>query len=172
MVHAMNNEKKIGNGGIPPYQLQQFQGITTKIFQCCQERFQFQSEKFNLPDAELRCLMLFENERYLTSKGIAHRMKVVKSRVTKIIEGLAKKKLIQRLKDPGDSRITLLSLTAEGQQKINDIKVFQNSLCYEVLVQMAPEQRITMLSNLEMLKASMESAKQLMCEPDRITETE
>jgi len=171
MVHTMNVDKKPGNGGIQRYQLQQFQDIITKLFQCCQDRFQFQSEKFNLPDAELRCLMLFENERYLTSKGIAHRMNVVKSRVTKIIAGLARKKLIQRIKDPGDSRIILLSLTADGQKKINDIKVFQESLCYEVLVQVAPEQRMTILTNLEVLKVSMESAKLLMCEPDRLSET-
>ena len=57
---------------------------------------QYQCERFGLPDAEFRCLVLFGEERYLTAKGIAFKMNVVKSRVSKIVEGLLKKKLIQR----------------------------------------------------------------------------
>ena len=101
-----------------------FQELIARLFQCCQERMQYQCERFQLPDAEFRCLGLFGEERYLTAKSIAHRMNVVKSRVSKIIDGLIKKKLIQRIKDPEDSRIQLLSLTAEGQKKINEINGF------------------------------------------------
>ncbi|MEJ2101147.1 MAG: hypothetical protein P8X68_14400 [Desulfobacterales bacterium] len=65
---------------------------------------QYQCDRFELPDAEFRCLMLFGEERYLTAKGIAHKMNVVKSRVSiahkmnvvksrvsKIVDGLIKK---------------------------------------------------------------------------------
>lgn len=123
---------------------------------------QYQSEKFALPDAELRCLMLFDNERYLTAKNIAHKMNVVKSRVSKIIEGLADKELVQKLIDPADSRVTLISLTPEGHKKLAQINEFQDFIYREVLSHMAPEQRITMMNNLELLKASMESLKELM----------
>jgi DNA-binding MarR family transcriptional regulator len=123
---------------------------------------QYQSERFDLPDAELRCLMLFDGERYLTSKSIAHKMNVVKSRVTKIIEGLVRKKLVKRVRDPEDSRITLLGLTAEGKGKLDEINVFNDFVHHDVLMQLAPEQRMTMLTNLEMLKASMEAVKELM----------
>ncbi len=147
---------------ISKYQIQQFQTLVTKLFQCCQERVQYQCERFELPDAELRCLMLFDEERYLTSKGIAYKMNVVKSRVTKIINGLVKKKFVQRVPDPEDSRITLLSLTPEGQRKLNDIKSFYDYVNYQVLMQMEPEQRKTMLTNLDLLKASMEAVKEMM----------
>ena len=79
---------------VTPHQAKQFQILINKLFQCCQERMQYQSDRFNLPDAELRCLMLFGEERYLTPKGIAHKMNVVKSRITKIIDGLIRKDLI------------------------------------------------------------------------------
>jgi len=133
-----------------------------KLFQCCQERMQYQCERFGLPDAEFRCLMLFGDERYLTAKGLAHKMNVVKSRVSKIVDGLIKKKLIQRIKDPEDSRISLLSLSAEGQEKINDINRFLKGIHYEVLLQMAPDQRKAVLTNLDILKASMEAVKEMM----------
>ena len=162
MVHTMNNTETNTLAEIPDYQIEQFHHTITKLFQCCQERMQYQSEKFDLPDAELRCLMLFADERYLTGKGIARKMNVVKSRVTKIIEGLARKGLIQRLKDPEDSRIILVSLTPEGRDKLFKIKDFQDHIYQEVLGNMAPEQRKTMITNLELLKASMESVKELM----------
>lgn len=155
--HEGNNRSVISN-----YQIQQFQTLVTKLFQCCQERVQYQSERFKLPDAELRCLLLFDEERYLTSKGITYKMNVVKSRVTKIIDGLVKKKLVQRIPDPEDSRITLLSLTTEGQRKLNEIKEFHEYVNHHVLMQMEPEQRKNMLSNLDLLKASMEAVKEMM----------
>ena len=147
---------------VPDYQLKQFQELIMRLFQCCQERMQYQCERFGLPDAEFRCLMLFGEERYLTGKGIAHKMNVVKSRVSKIVDGLIKKELIQRIKDPEDSRISLLSLTAEGQEKINNINKFLQNIHYEVLLQMAPDQRKAVLTNLDILKASMEAVKEMM----------
>jgi len=147
---------------VPEYQLKQFQELILKLFQCCQERMQYQCERFGLPDAEFRCLMLSGEERYLTAKGIALKMNVVKSRVSKIIEGLLKKKLIQRIKDPEDSRISLLSLTSKGHEKLKHINQFLNNVHNQVLLQIAPDQRKTVLTNLDILKASMEAVKEMM----------
>jgi DNA-binding MarR family transcriptional regulator len=158
----MNDYKTGSRADISKYQLDKFQEVIAKLFQCCQERMQYQCERFSLPDAELRCLTLFGEERYLTAKSIAHKMNVVKSRVSKIIDGLINKNLIQRVKDPGDSRISLLSLTADGQAKLNDINQFLNDIHSRVLLQMAPDQRQTVLTNLDILKASMEAVKDLM----------
>jgi DNA-binding MarR family transcriptional regulator len=123
---------------------------------------QYQSEHFDLPDAEFRCLMLFGEERYLTAKGIASKMNVVKSRVSKIVEGLLNKNLVQRIKDPEDSRISLLSLTAQGHKKLNQINRFLQDVHHQILLQIAPDQRNAVLTNLDILKASMEAAKEIM----------
>ena len=162
IVHTMNNFPDNYSPAVTPYQLQQFQGLITRLFQCCQERMQYQCERFDMPDAELRCLMLFGEERYLTPKGIAHKMNVVKSRVTKIIDGLIKKGFLQRIKDPEDSRISLLSLTPRGQIKLLEINGFLDDVHEQVLLQMPAEQRNTLLMNLDILKSSMEAVKELM----------
>jgi len=143
-------------------QLREFQDLIAKVFQCCQDRIQYQSEKFNLPDAELRCLMLFGEERYLTPTGISQKMKVVKSRVSKIILGLEKKDLIRRLKDPEDSRGYLLTLTPLGKQKIKEVQKFYDEVHHEVLAQMKSQQRSILLNNLNLLKSCMEAGKALM----------
>ena len=158
----MNNKLTIDRSEISNNQVEKFQDLVARLYQCCSDRMQYQSEKFGLPDAHLRCLLLFGEERYLTPKGISQKMNVVKSRVTSIINGLMKKGLIQRIKDPGDSRISLLSLTAEGQKKVGEVRSFMGDVHREVLHQMEPEQRKIMLTNLELLKASMEAVKELM----------
>lgn len=166
IVHGMNQiTNRISTetaAEVSDYQLNQFQELILKLFQCCQERMQYQCERFNLPDAEFRCLMLFGEERYLTAKGIAFKMNVVKSRVSKIVEGLLKKNLVQRIKDPEDSRVSLLSLTPEGHKKLNQINMFLKDVHHQILLQIAPDQRKAVLTNLDILKASMEAAKEIM----------
>jgi len=157
----MNNKFDVA-ADITPHQLDQFQNLIAELFQCCQERIQYQCERFDLPDAEFRCLKLFDQERYLTSKGIARQMNVVKSRVTKIIDGLTRKGFVQRVKDPEDSRITLLSLTPAGQAKLADINQFMEEVHVEVLGRMPESQRTAVLSNLELLKSAMRSVKDMM----------
>ena len=158
----MNNYKDFNNAEISGYQLDKFQELIAKLFQCCQERMQYQCDRFQLPDAEFRCLLLFGDERYLTAKSIAHKMNVVKSRVSKIIDGLVKKNLIQGIVDPEDSRVKLLSLTSKGQKKLNEIRQFMEDVHGQVLSQMAPDQRKAVLTNLDILKASMEAVKDMM----------
>lgn len=158
----MNLKRDKNHYVVSDQQLDQFQQLVTKLYQCCQDRMKYQCERFQLPDAELRCLVLFGEERYLTPKGLAHKMNIVKSRISKIISGLHTKGLIQRTADPEDSRVTLLSLTPLGQNKLNEINTFLGDTHLEVLKQMEPEQRQTMMTNLELLKASMEAVKELM----------
>lgn len=158
----MNNFTDSTDLEIPDYQLSRFQNLINRLFQCCQERVRYQCERFGLPDAELRCLMLFGEERYLTPKGIAGRMNVVKSRVSKILEGLEKKDLVQRIRDPEDSRMYLFSLTRNGQDKLNKINDFSKSIYSEVLSLIPPDQRHTSITTLETLTSSMNAVKELM----------
>jgi len=162
IVHGMNYKHKENISNVTEFQLREFQNLIATLFQCCQERMQYQSEKFELPDAELRCLMLFGEERYLTPKGIALKMNVVKSRVSKIILGLEEKGLMARIKDPEDSRGYILRLTRDGKSRLKEIHGFHDRVHHEVLAQMQPEQRKILLNNLDLLKACMEAGKELM----------
>ncbi len=160
IVHDMNYKDDIAQAHIPVRQAEQFRDLVLRLFQCCQERMQYQCERFALPDAEIRCLLLFGEERYLTAKGIAHKLNVVKSRVTKIVEGLIRKKLLQKIPDPEDSRIVLLSLTPKGQVKLKEINHFTLKFNSQVLQTIHPDQRSDLLNNLEILRISMEAANE------------
>ncbi len=158
----MNNDVKKNDYKLPDLQLRQFQSLILRMFQCCQERMQYQSERFGLPDAELRCLMLFGEDKYCTSKGLSAKMNVVKSRITRIVEGLENKNMVQRTQDPKDSRVFLLSLTQDGKNKLNEIIEFNDYVHREVLRNIPADQRSLFLSTLETLKTSMETTRDLM----------
>ena len=147
---------------IPDREVLDFQGLIDSLFQCCQERMQYQSERFGLPEAELRCLLQFQNERYLTAKALAGRLNVAKSRVTKLVDGLLRRRLVERSADPADSRVKLLKLTAAGERLVAEIVSFRRELHGKVLGQFSPEQRSLLLNGLSQLKRSMEAVKEML----------
>lgn len=131
------------------------QELVEDIIHCCQDRLLHESKTFGLPTAELKCLLLFKDERYLTAKSIAQKMDVGKSRVTKIVDGLIAKGLLERIDDPRDGRVKLLSLTRAGRDKMDQIDSFALGAHRKVLQQLDLSQRITVLSTLELLRSAM-----------------
>lgn len=159
LVNAMNNFYVKPTDDLLAYQSRRLRDLIHEILQCCQERMLFESHKFGLPQAELKCLLFFDLERYLTLKGIAQKMDVAKSRVTKIVEGLRRKSLVQSTGDPNDGRVKLISLTPIGQKKLKEIDIFVREIHQKILYQLESEQRRAILSSLELLRSSMEAVK-------------
>ena len=155
----MNHSRAKTPDNLLAYQSLRLRDLMHEILQCCQERMLFESHKFGLPQAELKCLLLFDLERYLTVKGISQKMEVAKSRVTKIVEGLTRKRLVQGTEDPNDGRVKLISLTPAGQKKLKEIDIFLREIHQKILTQIETEQRKGILSSLELLRSSMEAVK-------------
>jgi DNA-binding MarR family transcriptional regulator len=112
-----------------------------RLHQCCTDQHAYVSEKFPLPQAELRCLMLFGEERYLTSKGICSQLNTTKSRVSKIVDELERKKLVVKVDDPADSRVTLLALTPAGQNRRREVLSALDGILNTVLGHIDPARR-------------------------------
>ena len=144
------------------YQSQRLQDLIEEILQCCKERTSHLSKKFDIPEAVLRCLMLFGEERYLTAKGISQKLDVAKSRVTKILNGLIQKKLLESIDDPKDARIKLIGLTPQGQRRSKELSAIMTDLHQRLLLELEPEQRKMVISCLEVLRSSMEAVKNQM----------
>jgi DNA-binding MarR family transcriptional regulator len=156
----MNEISSAINEELLRYQAQRLQGLIVEMLKCCEDRKLYESVRFGLPYSELRVLMLFDGERYLTVKGIAQRLEVAKSRVTKLINGLVEKGLVKQIDDPKDARIKLISRTPKGLNKSEEIGSFQGELHRKILFEMDAEERKNMLSYLELLRSAMEAVKE------------
>lgn len=132
-----------------------FDDALDTLHQCCADQQAYMSERFSLPHAELRCLLLFGGERYLTAKGITARLNITKSRVSKLLRGLEKKGLVAKIADPADSRVALLALTQDGQNRRRDILSVLDGILTAVLHQIDPSRLRVMLEALEALKSAM-----------------
>ena len=141
------------------YQANKLQELISEVHTCYKDRFAHEAKAFKMPQAELRCLMLFEGHKYLTGIEIAGMLEVAKSRATVIIENLDKKGLVQRSSDPNDARVKLISLTPSGQRKVREIEEFMFELHQQLLGQIDPTQRSTVITALETLRSSMEAVK-------------
>ena len=141
------------------YQTQKLEALLKEVNGCCEERYLHETNKFDILYAEIRCLMLLKGERYLTVKSISQKLDVAKGRVTKIVDGLINKGLAQRIDDPGDGRIVLVKLTAEGLRKSKEIEKFRRDIHYKILRALDGEERKMLLATLDLLRATMESVK-------------
>jgi DNA-binding MarR family transcriptional regulator len=139
VVNTMNYTDNDNPKRATRYQANRLKSMIEEISNCCQERVVFQSKKFDLVPAELRCLLLFKNERYLTVTGIAQKLEVAKSRVSKILDGLLSKKMVQRIDDPEDARIKLISLTPAGQKKAKEIDEFMAEMHHHLFLTLKPD---------------------------------
>ena len=162
-VNAMNNPvtqiDAHENEELLAHQTRKLQELVAEIIGCCDDRHLHESKQFNLLYAEIRCLMLFSGERYLTVKTLSQRLDVAKSRVTKVVDGLIEKGLAQRIEDPKDKRIVLVKLTSAGMKKFEELEAFRREIHSKILTSMSAENRRGVLANLDLLRAAMEAVK-------------
>ncbi len=133
--------------------------LITEMNNCCEDRHLIEKKKFSLPIAEMKCIVLFKEEKYLTVKGIAAKLDVAKSRVTKLVDNLSRKGLVNKIEDPEDARIKLISLSPKGKVLVEEIQEFQEQLYEEILTLFDEKERASILSNLETLRSAMEVVK-------------
>jgi DNA-binding MarR family transcriptional regulator len=155
----MNDVNSTNDVRVLEYQANKLQELISELHNCCKERYSHEAKAFLMPQAELRCLMLFEGHKYLTGVQIAGLLEVAKSRATVIIENLDKKGLVQRSQDPNDARVKLINLTQVGQRKVREIEEFMFTLHQQLLGQIDPGQRNGVITALETLRSSMEAVK-------------
>jgi len=156
----MNERAARINEDLLDYQTLRLKDLISEMIECCEDRKLYETKRFGLPYAELKCLMLFNGERYLTVKGIAQKLDVAKSRVTKLVDGLLRKGFLERISDPKDARIKLISVSPDGEQISGRIEAFHKEIHRQILIQMDDEQRKRMLSHLETLRSAMEAVKE------------
>jgi len=159
IVITMNKMRTTTGNELFLYQTRRLKELIEEILQCCHMQTGFLSRKFQIPQAELRCLLLFHGERYLTVKGIAQKLDVAKSRVTKIINGLVEKKLVESIDDPKDARVRLISLTPSGYSQCEEIGGYVWATHEKLLMELDPDQRKIVLSSLDLLRVGMEAVK-------------
>lgn len=158
----MNEVAENADQSFLDFQTKRLQELISQVVQCCHERTLKQSKRFGLPQAELNCLLLFKDRRYITAAELAEMMEVTKSRVTAVVRGLLAKGLVKRDQDPNDARVQLIRLTRSGEETCKAVEDFVSEIHRELLLQLQPAQRTEVLGSLDVLHTAMEAVKKTL----------
>ncbi len=96
-------------------QAEKLADLTLGLVGTCQRKQERIAERAQLSLSEFKCLRAFRVDTELSVKDIAHRMSLTSSRLTRIIDGLVKKRFVTRHIDPQDRRIINVRLTKQGE---------------------------------------------------------
>ncbi len=162
IFNTMNKDESVFAPDVDVEKLSRFMEIVDKLQQCCRERSAYISDKFDLPQAELRCLLAIGEQRYTTPGELAKRINVAKSRVTRLVDNLVSKKLVDKVTDPADSRVRLLTLTPDGQAKRMEVNDFTEEVGRLLLGQMDASRQDEVLENVSALVSCMRNVKDMI----------
>ncbi|MBL7191435.1 MarR family transcriptional regulator [bacterium] len=156
IIHTMNDYYGINSPHIEQG-IRQLQKVTEELSELY-IRIQYnRSNRLGLTAAEAKCLLCFNREKYLTVKGISGCLNLVKSRISRLIDGLENKMLVQRTPDPNDKRICLISLTVKGERVLHDLQ----KCCYEnfarILKDIPPERWNIVMNSLREFRAALQN---------------
>jgi DNA-binding MarR family transcriptional regulator len=137
--------------------------LTFSLLANCQEKEVHLAELHGLTQAEFRCLRLFGTDESLNNKTIAERMNLSPSRLTRIIDGLVKKRYIRREIDSSDRRNMKVNLSAKGKSLVQQLNKAYVDIHEEILMDIDPSQHeqliIAMTHLLEALEKWLEKTE-------------
>lgn len=137
--------------------------LTFSLLANCQEKEVHLAELQGLTQAEFRCLRLFGTDESLNNKTIAERMNLSPSRLTRIIDGLVKKKYIRRDIDPNDRRNMKVNLSTKGKLLVQQLNKAYVDIHEEILMDIDPSQHeqliVAMTHLLEALEKWLEKTE-------------
>jgi len=137
--------------------------LTFSLLANCQEKEVHLAELHGLTQAEFRCLRLFGSDESLNNKTIAERMNLSPSRLTRIIDGLVKKRYIRRNIDSNDRRNMKVNLSTKGKALVQQLNKAYVDIHEEILLDIDSSQHeqliVAMTHLLEALEKWLEKTE-------------
>ncbi|MCB2204760.1 MarR family transcriptional regulator [bacterium] len=137
-------------------QAEQLADLTLGLVGTCHRKQERIAERANISLSEFKCLRAFRNDTELSVKDIAHRMSLTSSRLTRIIDGLVKKRFVTRHIDPEDRRIINVRLTKQGEIIARKVSNDCTHIYEQVLQTVNPGEHETIITAISQLFDAMQ----------------
>jgi len=133
----------------------QMTDLTTQMFMNCQECEAYFVSLYGIKVAEFRCLRLLLQHDHRSVKDLAEMMHLTPSRLTRIIDGLIKRKFVVRTEDQSDRRIKVISLTQKGKDNASSMNQQYLEMHRNILSYIPEDSREQILHSVDQLLAAM-----------------
>jgi DNA-binding MarR family transcriptional regulator len=112
-------------------------------------------ERWNLRPTDLRLMIVLDEESPLSVNEISRRALVDQAWVSRSLRAIEADAYVERLSDPEDSRLTLVTLTARGRQMLDEFRPFAKWSESELLVGVDERKLKALLDLLEINTEAM-----------------
>jgi DNA-binding MarR family transcriptional regulator len=126
-----------------------------------------------LTNRQVGMLETLLNQNNQTMSELAQSMFIEQSAATRIVDGLVRKSLLERVSDSNDRRVTRIKLTEKGRQVYNSVCSESSLLLSIVLEKMEHDDQESLIRGLEVfIRAVHETEQQYLpcCEDDSCKE--
>jgi DNA-binding MarR family transcriptional regulator len=112
---------------------EQMADLTYELLENCQIKIERTAHKLNLTTAEFKLLRSIGENEKVAAGELARRLGLSSSRLTRIIEGLIRKKIVKKSVGGKDRRVVEIQLTPEGILTRDQLKLMYVSVHQEII---------------------------------------
>ena len=134
----------------------QIADLIAVLFTNCQEKESRFISEHSVSIVEFRTMRTLDEFNQLTVNQLAEKMSLTASRITRIIDGLVSKEIVNRQSSTTDRRVYDLSLTEKGKNQIIKMKEDYAKIHREILSIIPDEYYDTMVEGITKLNDAVE----------------
>ena len=134
----------------------QIADLIALLFTNCQEKESRFVAEHEVSVVEFRCMRILYEFEQLTVNQLAEKMSLTSSRITRIIDGLVSKKIVNREISKTDRRFYDLSLTGKGKKLVKQLNEAYAKIHKEILSIIPDEHYDSMLEGITQLNNAVE----------------
>ncbi len=108
-------------------------------------------DNFGFTSSRIYTLLAFCRKEVMKMRELSEEMSLKTSTMTRMIDNLVKEGLVERMNDPNDRRLVIVSLTIEGKILANNIKEYKEKSLNSILDNIEKEGKVEMVSSLKIL---------------------
>ncbi|MFZ5518837.1 MAG: MarR family winged helix-turn-helix transcriptional regulator [Candidatus Zhuqueibacterota bacterium] len=131
--------------------------VISRLFVNCNEKENRHVAKYGVSIVEFRCLRTLYEHESLTVNHLAQKMSLTSSRVTRIVDGLVRKKLVNRDIGETDRRVYNLSLTGAGMDLSKKLIRDYQKIHEQIMQNIPAEYQKSMIQVLEQLNHAVQN---------------
>lgn len=130
--------------------------LTLRLFALCQEREINFVRRYGLRVSEFRCLYTLWRQDHRTVKELANLLNNTPSRLTRVIDSLFEKGLVERVEPSDDRRKKIISLSDAGRELVKTMKEEYDTIHTQILAEITDDSQGQIIDSIAKLITAME----------------
>ena len=130
--------------------------LIVRLRRCCQEREQVAQEQTGLSSAEYGCMAVFPPTQSISSSELAELVQLSPSRVSRVVDRLVRRGLVERRTSETNRRAVELRLTDTGRTTQTELEGCLRECGNELRNQLSTQEMFTAAAGLSILLGAME----------------